>query len=61
MEDPAAMVALCALLAAPAPSARRAAATALAAIGTARDEIVRLAVEDPDPEVRRVCAAASAR
>ena len=60
MADPAAVSALRSLLAAPAPSARRAAATALAATGSARDEIARLAVEDPDPEMRRVCSAASA-
>lgn len=60
MADPAAVEALRTLLASPAPSARRAAATALAAIGQALDQISRMAVEDPDPDVRRVCAAASA-
>ncbi len=59
MADPAAVQALRELLVARLPSARRAAATALAATGHARDVVARLAVEDPDPEVRRVCAAAS--
>jgi len=44
------------------PAVRRDAATALVAIGAAGAlaAVKRLAVEDPDPEVRRACAAAIA-
>ena len=42
-------------------SARRAAASALAALGTpeAREALIRAGTADPDPDVRRICAAVS--
>jgi HEAT repeat protein len=44
------------------PTARRLAATALVAIGApdARARLAALAANDPDPDVRRACAAAIA-
>ena len=49
-------------LTAPSPAVRRDAATALVAVGAtgAVAAVRRLAAEDPDPEVRRACAAAVA-
>jgi HEAT repeat protein len=63
MTQPQATRALFDALAAPNPSARRAAATALVAIGAAGAEaaVRRLAADDPDLAVRRACAAAIGR
>jgi HEAT repeat protein len=60
MGDPAAMTALFETLLAASPPARRTAAIALVAIAAngARGAVARMAVEDPDPDVRRACAAA---
>jgi HEAT repeat protein len=62
MGDEVAIAALFDALAADSPSVRRAAASALVAIGAegARAAVAERAVSDPDPEVRRVCLAVSA-
>ena len=62
MGDAAATAALVASLALANPAARRIAATALVATGAAeaRDRVAALAIADPDPDVRRACAAAVA-
>jgi HEAT repeat protein len=59
MRRPSSQAALAAALTFENVHARRAAASALAAIGTpeARDALVRAAGADPDPDVRRICAA----
>lgn len=61
MRDPAAVAAMFTLLRADNPIARRTAATMLIASGApgARVAIAKLAHDDPDPDVRSVCAAAS--
>lgn len=60
MHSPAATAALFGALAAAVPAVRRAAAITLAGIAAdgARAAVARLAATDPDPEVRRVAAAA---
>ncbi len=60
MGDPAATTALFETLLAASSPARRTAAIALVAIAAngARGAVARMAVEDPDPDVRRACAAA---
>jgi HEAT repeat protein len=62
MGDEIAIAALFDALGSPHPAVRRGAATALVAIGAggASAAVAGLARSDPDPEVRRVCAAASA-
>ncbi|MEO8698561.1 MAG: HEAT repeat domain-containing protein [Kofleriaceae bacterium] len=62
MRDPVATTALFGAAALSNPAARRAAAAALVSIGAegARTVVERLAVDDPDPEVRRISAAAIA-
>lgn len=62
MHSPAATAALFGALAAAVPAVRRAAAITLAGIAAdgARAAVARLATTDPDPEVRRVAAAAIA-
>jgi HEAT repeat protein len=61
MHDAAATAALFSLLEKPNPICRRVAATTLIRIGApvARDVVSRMSREDPDPAVRRVCAAAN--
>ena len=63
MHDETATRALFTALFAPSPAARRAAASTLVALDAdgARLAVRRAATDDPDPEVRRVCAAAVAR
>jgi HEAT repeat protein len=63
MGDSGAIAALLALLANPNPAARRGAAATLAAnhVRAAMPTISRLAIEDPDPEVRSTCAVLGAR
>lgn len=60
MSDAAATGALFAALSSINPSARRSAAVTLVAMAAngARGAVARMAVEDPDPDVRRACAAA---
>lgn len=62
MADRGAVEALFSALASASPAARRAAATSLIAIDAAgaRQAVARLATHDPDPDVRRACAAAGA-
>ena len=59
MRRPSSQAALAAALTFENVHARRAAASALAALGTpeAREAIVRAGTGDPDPDVRRICAA----
>lgn len=59
MRRPSSQAAIAAALTFENVHARRAAASALAAIGTpeARDALLRAGAADPDPDVRRICAA----